>query len=342
MKSKSSIPSKKTENVLVTGGGGFLGGAIVRRLVQRGDHVTSFSRSFYPELEELGVRQVCGDLADRGAVYTACQDMDLIFHVAARTGVWGPYDAYVKTNVTGTENILSACRRHHIPRLVYTSSPSVVFNGFDMKGVNESAPYPDHYPAHYPHTKALAEQAVVRAADSDLHTIILRPHLIWGPRDNALVPRIIARARRLVRVGDGSNRVDTVYIDNAADAHILAADRLRENPLLSGKVYFITQDDPVPLWDMIDAILNAGGLPPVRRSVSKRKAWLMGLLLESIYKIFRISGEPLMTRFVAEELATSHWFDISAAKKDLGYYPAVSTVEGLKRLAQWLDKNFTE
>lgn len=316
-----------------------MGGAIVRRLVQRGDHVTSFSRSFYPELEALGVRQVCGNLADRGEVNTACRNMDLLFHVAARTGVWGPYDTYHKTNVTGTENILSACRQNHIPRLIYTSSPSVVFNGRDMNGVDESTPYPDHYPASYPATKALAEQAVRRASGPDLKTIILRPHLIWGPRDNALVPRIIARAGRLVRVGNGNNRVDTVYIDNAADAHILAADRLRENPLLSGKVYFISQDDPVPLWDMVDAILNAGSLPPVRRSVSKRSAWLLGLLLESIYKIFHCSGEPLMTRFVAEELATSHWFDISAAKQDLGYKPSVSTAEGLQRLSAWLQEN---
>jgi len=316
-----------------------LGSAIVRRLIRRGDHVTSFSRSFYPELDALGVRQVCGDLADRDAVIAACRTMDLVFHVAARTGVWGPYDTYFKTNVTGTENILSACRRNHIPRLVYTSSPSVVFTGGDMQGVDESVPYPDHYPAPYPHTKALAEQAVRRASDTDFKTIVLRPHLIWGPRDNSLVPRIIARARRLVRVGDGSNRVDTVYIDNAADAHILAADRLRESPLLSGKIYFITQDDPVPLWDLIDAILNAGGLPPVRRSVSKRTAWLMGLLLETVYSIFPLSGEPRMTRFVAEELATSHWFDISAAKKDLGYHPAVPTTEGLQRLSAWLLKS---
>lgn len=339
MNSEILRPSKPSERVLVTGGGGFLGGAIVRRLLQRGDRVTSFSRSFYPELEAAGVRQVCGDLADSGAVGRACRSMDLVFHVAARTGVWGPYDAYFKTNVTGTENILSACRKNNIPRLVYTSSPSVIFNGRDMEGVDEDATYPDHYPAHYPATKALAEQAVKRASGPDLKTIILRPHLIWGPRDNALVPRIIARARRLVRVGNGNNRVDTVYIDNAADAHILAAERLRENPLLSGKVYFISQDDPIPLWDMVDAILNAGGLPPVRRSVSKRTAWLMGLLLESIYKTLHVSVEPQMTRFVAEELATSHWFDISAAKRDLGYKPAVTTTEGLQRLAAWLHES---
>jgi len=340
MKTKpSSIPQRQPQNILVTGGGGFLGGAIVRRLVQRGDRVASFSRGFYPELETIGVRQICGDLADGGAVDNACRNIDLVYHAAARTGVWGPYDVYFKTNVAGTENILSACRNHHVPRLVYTGSPSVVFNGRDMEGVDERAPYPDHYPAHYPQTKALAEQAVRRATGPDLKTIILRPHLIWGPGDNALVPRIIARAHRLVRVGDGRNRVDTVYIDNAAEAHIQAADRLRENPLLSGKVYFISQDDPVPLWDMVDAILNAGGLPPVRRSVSKRTAWLMGLLLESVYRLLQVSAEPLMTRFVAEELATSHWFDIGAAKRDLGYRPTVGTAEGLRRLAAWLREN---
>lgn len=339
MKTKpSSIPQREPQNILVTGGGGFLGGAIVRRLVQKGDHVTSFSRNFYPELDRLGVRQVQGDLADASAVDRACRNMDLVFHVAGRTGIWGPYETYFKTNVLGTENVLSACRTQHVPRLVYTSSPSVIYNGLDMEGADESAPYPSHYPADYIHTKALAEQAVRRSTDAKLQTIILRPHLIWGPRDNALVPRIIARSRYLVRVGDGRNLVDTVYIDNAADAHILAAERLRENPQLSGKVYFITQDAPVPLWEMIDGILNAGGLPPVRRSISKRTAWMLGLLLEAIYKTLRLPGEPHMTRFLAEELSTAHWFDIVAAKRDLGYKPAVSTAEGLKRLSAWLQE----
>lgn len=311
---------------------------MVRRLVERGDQVTSFSRRFYPELEHLGVRQAIGDLADENAVDQACRDMDLVFHVAGRTGVWGAFETYYKTNVTGTLNILSACRRQHVPRLIYTSSPSVVFDGHDMEGADESVPYPSRFTAHYPHTKALAEQAVRKTADAGLKTIILRPHLIWGPRDNALVPRIIARAKRLVKVGDGNNRVDTVYIDNAADAHILAADRLKENPQLSGNVYFITQDDPIPLWDMVNAILAAAGLTPVKRSISKKTAWFIGLLMEGAYKTLRLSAEPPLTRFVAEELGSSHWFNINAAKKDLGYKPMVSTAEGLQRLAEWLRK----
>ena len=326
----------KSKKVLVTGGGGFLGGAIVQKLVKRGNFVRSFSRGFYPELESLGVEQIQGDIRDQNAVEKACADIDLVFHVAAKPGVWGDYSVYYQTNVTGTLNVIEACRRYNISRLVYTSSPSVIFNGTDMEGVDESLPYPGKFYAHYPKTKAIAEQHVVKASNDGLLTIILRPHLIWGPRDNHLVPRIIARAKRLAKVGHGNNLVDTVYIDNASDAHILAADKLKQNPGLSGNIYFISQDDPVPLWGMINAILNAGGLPPVSRSVSQRTAWMIGAVLEFIYGTFHVRGEPPMTRFVAEELATAHWFNIGAAKRDLGYMPEVSTEQGLQRLEQWL------
>ena len=324
-------------NVLVTGGGGFLGKAIVRRLVKRGDRVRSFSRGNYPELADMGVEQIRGDIADRTAVERACTGMDLVFHVAAKAGVWGNHADYYRINVTGTENVIAACRSCGVLRLIYTSSPSVVFDGTDMAGVNETVPYPAVYHAHYPATKALAEQHVLQATGADLHTMILRPHLIWGPEDNHLVPRIIAKARQLKRVGTGKNLVDTIYIDNAADAHILAADRLRENPALSGHIYFISQDDPVPLWDMVDWILAAAGLPPVRRSISHQTARAVGTVLEKIHKWFHLAGEPRMTRFVADELATTHWFDISAAKRDLGYTPVVSIKEGLDRLEAWLN-----
>ncbi len=321
---------------LVTGGGGFLGGAIVRRLLEKGETVRSFSRKRYPDLDALGVEQVQGDIADRDAVAQACSGADVVFHTAALPGVWGKYEDFYRANVTGTLNVIAACKAQGVSRLVHTSSPSVVFDGKDMAGADESAPYPARFPAHYPATKAMAEQAVRRAAEEGLSTVSLRPHLIWGPRDNHLTPRIIRRAKKLARVGDGGNLVDTVYIDNAAEAHVMAAEKLRENPAVSGNVYFISQGDPAPLWDMVDAILHAGGLPPVRRRASRRTAWLIGALLEGVYTLFRLKGEPRMTRFVAEELATAHWFDISAARRDLGYAPAVSTAEGLRRLAAWL------
>jgi len=340
MKNDDSTKAEAPAKFLVTGGGGFLGGAIVRQLVDRGDAIRSFSRNFYPELAQMGVQQIQGDIADKTAVEQACKGIELVFHVAAKPGVWGDYADYYPTNVIGTQHVIDACKKQGVLRLVYTSSPSVVFDGTDMEGVDESAPYPEKFHAPYPKTKAMAEQLVIKAADKDLMTITLRPHLIWGPKDNHLVPRIIERARRLVRVGSGKNRVDTIYIDNAAQAHVLAADRLKENPELSGKVYFISQDDPVPLWDLVDDILTAAGHPPVKLAIPRKMAWLVGALLEFAYKIFRIRGEPQMTRFLANELATAHWFDIRAARKDLGYTPTVSINEGLRRLEQWLQNRY--
>jgi nucleoside-diphosphate-sugar epimerase len=329
-------PDGPGRRVLVTGGGGFLGSAIVRGLVARGDRVTSFSRQPKPELTALGVDQLQGDLADPEAVDAACRGQEVVFHTAARAGVWGPYADYHHPNVTGTANVIAACRRHGVGALVHTSSPSVVFHGGDMAGVDESVPYPARYHAPYPRTKALAERLVIQAAREGLATISLRPHLIWGPGDPHLAPRILARAGRLRRVGRGRNRVDTIYIDNAAEAHLLAADRLAADPGLSGRVYFISQGEPIPLWEMIDAILAAAGKPTVRRSIPVGLAVLSGALLEGVYRLLRVRQEPPMTRFVARELATAHWFDISAARRDLGYTPAVSTAEGLRRLADWL------
>ena len=329
-------PTHRPLKALVTGGGGFLGGAVARQLRARGDDVTSFARGDYPALAAAGIRPVRGDIRDAAAVAAACQGMDIVFHVAAKPGVWGPYKDYHDINFKGTRHIVQACRRHQVPHLVYTSSPSVVFDGADMCGVDEAVPYPARFHSHYAATKALAEQHVIAAADGDLRAVALRPHLIWGPGDNHLVPRIIARARQLIRVGDGKNLVDTVYIDNAARAHLLAADRLQADPGLSGRTYFISQDAPLPLWEMIDRILAAGDYPPVTRSMSRRTAWVIGAVLETGYGLLWIAREPRMTRFVANELATAHWFDISAAKKDLGYVPAVSTEEGLARLARWL------
>jgi nucleoside-diphosphate-sugar epimerase len=322
---------------LVTGGGGFLGGAIVRRLLGRGDSVRSLARNHYPALESLGVEQHQGDVADAGAVLKATAGCDVVFHVAARAGIWGRYNDYYRANVVGTENVLDACRQHGIRRLVYTSSPSVVFNGRDMEGVDESAPYPDHYEAHYPRTKAMAEQMVLRANGPDLATVALRPHLIWGPGDNHLIPRLLARARagRLRRIGRDVKRIDSVFVDNAADAHLLAADRLAPGSTIAGRAYFISQGEPVPIWDLVNRILHAAGLGPVTRSMPFGVAYAAGWLLEKWYGLLRREEEPPMTRFLARELATAHWFDIGAARRDLGYEPAVSIEEGLRRLEEF-------
>jgi nucleoside-diphosphate-sugar epimerase len=324
---------------LVTGGGGFLGGAVVRLLRQRGDSVRSFTRSRYPWLDEIGVEQVLGDLASPEAVEKAVEGCDVVIHTAAKAGVWGRYADFFDTNVTGTQNVIAACKKLGVRRLVYTSTPSVVHGGSDVEGANESLPYPRHFEAYYSETKAKAEKAVLAASGTELATVSLRPHLIFGPGDPHLVPRIIAAAKagRLRRIGTRPVKVDVTYIDNAAQAHIDAADRLDAGPAPAGRAYFISNGEPVELWPFIDRILAEAGAPPVTRTVSPWKAKLAGRLLEWVYRFTPfVRGEPPMTRFVASQLSTSHWYDISAARRDLGYQPAVSVEEGLKRLGERL------
>jgi nucleoside-diphosphate-sugar epimerase len=329
-------PSLRAGHILITGGGGFLGQAIVRLLRKEGVDVRTLNRNHYPELEELKVEQIQGDIADFNVVERACRGMDLVFHVAAKPGIWGSYSGYFNPNVIGTRNIITACRSQGIRYLVHTSSPSVAYNDNAVEGGDESIPYPERYLTNYQKTKALAERAVIQASDDSLKTIVLRPRLIWGPGDNHLIPRILARADKLVRVGNGRNLVDTIYIDNAAEAHVLAAEKLQQNHALSGKVYFISQDDPIALWEMINRILEAGGKPPVTQSMPAGLAYALGALIELAYRLLGLSREPKMTRFLSLELSQPHWFDITAAKRDLGYRPGVSIDEGLERLKSWL------
>ncbi|MFA6544116.1 MAG: NAD-dependent epimerase/dehydratase family protein [Limisphaerales bacterium] len=327
-------------NALVTGGGGFLGLAIVRALRQRGAKVRSLSRQDYPALRELGVEQVRGDVGEAGAVAGAAAGCDTVFHVAAKAGVWGPCEEYHRANVLGTENVIAACRQHGVRKLIHTSSPSVVFNGKDMEGVDESVAYPAHFEAHYPHTKALAEQRVLAANSPTLATVALRPHLIWGPGDNHLLPRLIARAKagQLRRIGSQRKLVDTVFIDNAADAHLLAADALTPGSACAGRAYFISNGEPVEMWDMVNRMLAAAGLPPVTRSVPMPVAMALAWGFEAFARVTGSEREPRLTRFVVREMSTAHWFDISAAKRDFGYVPTVTTEEGLRRLAEHLKR----
>lgn len=325
---------------LVTGGGGFLGRAIVRGLLRGGYAVRSFSRKSYPALESLGVEVFQGDVADGERVREACLNCDVVFHVAAKAGIWGEYRHYYEANVMGTENVIAACRVLGISRLVYTSSPSVVFDGGDMQGVDERVPYPPHYKAAYPATKATAEQMVLAANDDQLATLALRPHLIWGPGDTHLVPGIIARGRagKLRKIGRTPKLVDFTYVDDAAAAHLLAADCLSPGSPISGRAFFISQGQPMPLWDFVNRVLEVAQLPSVSRAISPGVTYAAGWLCEIVYKTLRLQGEPPMTRFLAEELSTAHWFDISAARQELGYQPKWSLEEGLKQLRAWLEE----
>jgi nucleoside-diphosphate-sugar epimerase len=326
-------------NALVTGAGGFLGLAIVEQLLARGVRVRALCRGTYPELSRPEVELCTGDLRDPEQVAAACRAMDVVFHVAGVAGIWGPWDHFYGINALGTRNIIAGCRRHGVGRLVYTSSPSVTFDGGDQAGVDESVPYPTRWLCHYPHTKALAEQEVLAANGVEgLLTCSLRPHLIWGPRDRHLVPRLIDRARRgrLRRVGDGGNLIDMIHVENAAWAHLLAADRLSAGSPVAGRAYFLSQGTPVNCWEWIDELLDLAGLPPVRRAISATAAWRLGAACEAVYGGLRIRREPPMTRFLAAQLARAHYFDISAARRDLGYEPRVTTSDGMRQLGAWL------
>lgn len=348
--------SGRIEHVFVTGAGGFLGSAICRFLLSSGIKVTGFARGEYPELAKLGVNMIQGDIADINAIINAMKGCELVFHVAAKAGVWGTKEQYFTPNVDGAKNIINACNRLGIENLVYTSTPSVTFAGEDENGVDESQPYAGVYLNYYAQSKAVAEQLVLAASNmthtqanndndkphvNDLKTVALRPHLIWGPKDPHLVPRVLERAKagRLKLVGKTDKLVDTIYVDNAAYAHILAAVELTEpKPRCLGKAYYISNDEPITMAAMLNKILACENLPPVSKRVPSNIAYAVGSILEWFYLILGKKEEPIMTRFVAKQLSTSHYFDISAAKEDFNYQPLISIDQGMERLRTSLSK----
>ena len=321
--------------VLVTGGGGFLGSAICRQLLARGDEVIAYQRSASEELEKLGIRIIQGSITDAELLNTALKGVDAVIHTAAKAGIWGPYDDYFRPNVTGTENVISACLDNGIHKLVFTSSPSVTHADGDIEGGDESLPYAEHYNSPYPATKALAEQKVMTANCPELHTVSLRPHLIWGPGDNHLLPKLLERAKSgKLKLPGPDKLIDTIYIDNAAKAHLLALDRLQSDPeTIGGKTYFVSNDEPLPQRQVIGGLLKAAGFEVDIQSISPRIAIAAGTLLETGWKLFGLKSEPPITRWSAEHLSTAHWYDISAAKRDLGYTVEISVAKGLKILA---------
>ena len=330
--------------VLVTGGGGFLGRGIVFALLGEGHTVRTLTRGEYPELKKAGVETLQGDIADPDAVDRAAEGCDVVFHVAAKVGASGAYEDFHRTNVVGTRNVLQACRKHGVERLVYTSTPSVVFSHEDLEGVDESHPYPDDYDAFYPQTKAEAERAVMEADSPALHTVCLRPHIIWGPGDTSLLPRLRERADKLKRIVTQGppKKMDITFIDDAVAAHLLAAVALQARPgEVGGKAYFISSGEPVEIWPFIDQVLQATGKAPVKGSAPRGLALAAGWMFETAHRLTGADGEPRMSRWIVRELTTSHWFDISAARRDLGYAPQISLEQGIARLARWWDADET-
>lgn len=324
--------------IIVSGGGGFLGSALCRALVARGYQVTSLARGTYSALAALGVRQIQLDLADFPAVVEATRGADAVFHAAAKAGAWGEFRDYFDANVRGTRHLLAACQMNAVATLIYTSTPSVAHRGHVAVegGDTDSAPVAERFKAIYPASKAVAEAAVLAAHGPQLATVALRPRLIWGPGDNHLLPRLAERARsgRLRLIGDGQNLIDTTYIDNAVDAHLAAFDHLHHQPgaACGGRAYFISNGEPKPISEVINGLLRAAGAPAVDRQLPFALAYSLGGVCERMWNWLPLPGEPPMTRFIAEQLATPHWYDMSPARRDLGYAPRVSFIEGLKHL----------
>lgn len=312
--------------VLVTGGGGFLGSAIVRQLLARGDEVTIAARSEYPEIVALGARQVQGDLADPDLARRAVDGQDAVVHTAAKPGGWGPWDDYYRPNVLGTQNVLQACVELGVDRLVYTSTPSVTFDGGDHINGGPDLPYADlnKTKAHYQKTKIIAEQAVLEC--QDLHTVALRPHLIWGPGDPYVFPAVITRQMqgKFAQVGPGDNKIDITHVENAAHAHLLALDRIAD---IDGRAFFISDDDPIELWPFIGELFAALDLPPISRKVPAGVAYAAGAMFEGVYGLLGKKEEPRMTRWGAQNLTTSHYYDMTPAREAFGYVPIISRAD---------------
>jgi len=326
------------QKALVTGGGGFVGLAIVKKLTELGVETSVVGRHHYQEVERLGASCLVGDIRNREFMVQSVAGHDTVFHVAAKAGVWGARESYFSINVRGTENVLAACLENGVHCLVQTSTPSVIFDGNDIQGGNEILPYSENPLCHYAESKILAEKMVLSANSEKLKTASIRPHLVWGPGDTQIIPRLLTRGRQgsLKIVGRGENLVDISYIDNVAHAHILAAENLATSGEAAGEAFFISQGEPVVLWGWINDLFGKMGIPAVTKKVSFKAAYRAGRLLEKLYTILRVRNEPKMTRFLAEQLAKSHWFSINKAKTILSYSPLVSTEEGMENLLRCL------
>lgn len=330
---------------LVTGGGGFVGKALCLRLKRDGHRVISLARGNYPELQQAGIECVQADLSSNPKSYERhFAGVDVVFHTASKVDMWGRYKDFLAANVIGTRNVIECCRKHGVKRLVYTSSPSVIADGHDHRGIGESYPYPARHAAYYPATKAIAEREVLAANDANLFTVALRPHLIWGPGDRHFVPAILDRARagRMVRIGQGQNVVDLCYIDDCVEAHVLAMQRLLDNPQVRGQAYFITQGDPVKFWEWVDKVLVANGLPKITRSVPKGVAFSLAWIFEGISRLCPWQMKPLFTRFLVSQMTCDHWFSIEKARRELGYKPSLTVEQGLASFGSLTSSNLLE
>lgn len=325
--------------VLVTGGSSLIGAGVVELLAARGDRVRTLQRRQVHGLPD-GVEQHLGDIADAATVDDAILGCDGVIHLAAKVGVVGDRAEYVSTNVDGTRHVVRAARRHGVERVVHVSSPSVAHDGSPIIGGGADTALTEHGAAWYPETKALAEDLALGANSDDMAVTVIRPHLVWGPGDTQLVGRIVERAvsGRLALVGGGVALVDTTYIDNAASALVAAIDAVRPGARCAGRAYVVSNGEPRPISELIEGICAAAGVPFAPRDVPLPVARRVGSVIDRIWPLLRRTEEPPLTRFLADQLGTAHWFDPRPVRDDLGWIPAVSIDAGLRELAAWFDR----
>lgn len=331
-------------NAAITGAGGFVGGAIVRKLLshdedcEQPNYVRAIARRALTISSSPYLQTRLLDLSAKDSVSPALFDgCGVVFHVASKVAMWGNAADFEKQNVSVTRMVLHAASEAGVKAFVYTSSPSVIAGGEDLRGVDETYPYPNHYLAEYPKTKAAAERLVL-AADQvgGMRTLALRPHLIFGPGDTSLGPAILARAKAgsLVRLGSRNPLVDFTYIDDCVSAHLVGAKALLENPdLVAGKAYFISQGDPTPFWDWVNSYIAIYNQPSITKQIPVKMAYSVATLCEKACQLLPFLGEPRITRFLVKEMSTDHYFSIERARKLLGYQPSCTVAEGVAKTA---------
>ena len=330
---------------LVTGGCGFVGAAIARALKARGDDVIVLDLAPECPVEGVDYRRV--DITDKAAVTEACRGVDTVIHNASIVHTkQNKQDVIWAVNLGGTENMLEAARVNNVPRFIYISSGSVVYEGKDIENGDESLPYSSISQAPYADSKIEAEKLTL--ADNGkggMATCALRPHVVFGPGDNRFMPTLLAKGRKgqlSVQIGRGIWLSDYTYVSNMTDAVLLADEALAKGGLDSiaaGQAYFITNGEPMPFWDFIRKVAARLGFPPIKYRAPKSLIYAIAAVKEGIdtLKGGTLNAEDGMTRFAIRYMCTHHYFSIEKARRELGYNPAVSVEEGIERTCQHLE-----
>lgn len=322
----------KSNRVLVTGGSGFLGSHILKMLSDNHFIGVSYQRNFSQKLHDQKIEQFLGDLSDEHALRLALKDVHAVIHCASKVGMSLDKASFIHANLHGTQTLIKIMKEMKIQKLIYTSTPSVIFSENDVISGNEDLPYPKKFYSHYAYSKMLAEKFALESANDDFYVIALRPHLIFGKGDQNLIPRVIEskKLNRLKIIGSGNNLVDVIPVHNAALAHILALKKISKD--FNEKVYFIGQG-PVNLWAFINQTLDYAGLPPVDKKISIKVAFAVGFVIEKLLTVLgKKEIHPPMSRFIALSLGKSHYFDHTRSLHDLGNYHQKGIHETLKSI----------